>query len=237
MAILSFRSKSKSFTEFLEENKLKFYKTAKIILKNDDDIYDALQDALLSMYKSYDTLRDKKFNKMLEIPVDLSKATEKVEKNINLKEYKADTYKIKYNANWNLIPKVDTTRVGPNSMYLGALELEIPSTTNSEYTSSIYVKVTNENTTIDNFASKIRKENTNSVSEHFEEKSSSEIKLKNQNGYTIVSTTTDGEENYIKQDIYTIVHGKVYRIIFFGSEKEYNNLQEELNSFISNFEI
>ena len=59
MAILSFNSKSKSFTELLEENKLKFYKTAKIILKNDDDIYDALQDALLSMYQKYDTLRDK----------------------------------------------------------------------------------------------------------------------------------------------------------------------------------
>ena len=59
MAILSFHSKSKSFTELLEENKLKFYKTAKIILKNDDDIYDALQDALLSMYQNYDNLRDK----------------------------------------------------------------------------------------------------------------------------------------------------------------------------------
>ena len=59
MAILSFHSKSKSFTELLEENKFKFYKTAKIILKNDDDIYDALQDALLSMYQNYDTLRDK----------------------------------------------------------------------------------------------------------------------------------------------------------------------------------
>ena len=59
MAILSFNSNSKSFTELLEENKLKFYKTAKIILKNDDDIYDALQDALLSMYQKYDTLRDK----------------------------------------------------------------------------------------------------------------------------------------------------------------------------------
>ena len=60
MAILSFHSKSKSFTELLEENKLKFYKTAKIILKNDDDVYDALQDALLSMYQNYNALKDKK---------------------------------------------------------------------------------------------------------------------------------------------------------------------------------
>ncbi len=33
MAILSFHSKSNKFTELLEENKLKFYKIAKIILK------------------------------------------------------------------------------------------------------------------------------------------------------------------------------------------------------------
>ena len=180
---------------------------------------------------------DESFNKVLEIPVDLRKTTEKVERVTNLKEYKADTYTIKYNDNWNLIPKVDTSRVGPNSIYLGALELEIPSTTNSEYTSSIFVKVTNENTTIEDFTKKIRIENTQSVSEYFEEKSSSEVTLKNQKGYTIVSTTTDGEENYIKQDTFTVVDGKVYRIIFFGSEKEYNNLQDELNEFINNFEI
>ena len=60
MAIFTFPSKSKKFTELLEENKLRFYKTAKIIIKNDDDIYDVLQDALLSMYQNYDTLKDKK---------------------------------------------------------------------------------------------------------------------------------------------------------------------------------
>ena len=60
MAILLLHSQSKNFTELLEENKLKFYKTAKIILKNDDNVYDALQDALLSMYQNYNTLKDKK---------------------------------------------------------------------------------------------------------------------------------------------------------------------------------
>jgi len=182
-------------------------------------------------------LPNENFEKVLEIPVDLSKSIEKIKKVSNLKEYKTDNYCIKYNENWNLIPKVDTSRVGPNSIYLGTLELEIPSTTNAEYTSSIYVKVTDENTTMEDFASKIRRENTQSVSEYFEEKSSSEVTLKNQKGYTIISTTTDGEENYIKQDTFTIANGKIYRIIFFGSEKEYNNLQDELNEFINNFEI
>ena len=59
MAIIQIQSKSKKFTELLEQNKLRFYKTAKIILKNDDDICDVLQEALISMYQSYDTLKDK----------------------------------------------------------------------------------------------------------------------------------------------------------------------------------
>lgn len=182
-------------------------------------------------------ITEDRFNKVLEIPVNLAEATEKIEKVSKLKEYKADSYAIKYKENWKLIPKVDTNRVGPNSIYLGTLALDIPSTTNSEYTSSLYVKVTDEDTTLEKFATKIRKENTGSVSEYFEEKSSSEVKFKNQDGYTIVAKTTDGEDNYIKQDTFTIANGKVYRIIFFGSEKEYNNLQDDINEFIKNFEI
>ena len=180
---------------------------------------------------------EERFNKVLEIPVNLKDAIEEHEKELALEEYKTDSYIIKYNKNWNLIPKVDTNRVGPNSMYLGALELEIPSTTNSEYTSSIYVKVTDEDTTIDELSKKIIQDNEKSGSEYFEEKSSSEISFKNQKGYTIVSETTDGEENYIKQDAFAVANGKVYRIIFFGSEKEYNNLTDEINKYFENFEI
>lgn len=64
MAILhiqSKKSKDKNFTILIEENKIKFYKTAKIILKNDDDVYDALQEALISMYKNYEQLNDLKY--------------------------------------------------------------------------------------------------------------------------------------------------------------------------------
>ncbi len=53
--------KEKDFTELIEENKLKFYKTAKIILKNDDDCYDALQEALISIYNNFDQLKNKEF--------------------------------------------------------------------------------------------------------------------------------------------------------------------------------
>lgn len=52
------REKQK-FTELIESNKLRFYKTAKAILKNDDDVYDALQEALISMYENYGQLKKK----------------------------------------------------------------------------------------------------------------------------------------------------------------------------------
>lgn len=183
------------------------------------------------------TIDGKNFNKVATILVDLSKATEKIEIQSNLKQYQNNDYSFKYKEEWNLTPKLDTTKVGPNSIYLGALELEIPSTTNSEYTSSIYVKTTNQNTTLDEYVKQVRAENTESPSEYYEERTAFEINLKNQKGYQITSETTDGEEIYIKQDIFTVVNGKIYRITFFGSEKEYNNLKDDINEFISDFEI
>lgn len=116
MAILSFYSKSKSFTELLEENKLKFYKTAKIILKNDDDIYDALQNALLSMHQNYDTLRDKSLFSTWGTRIVINKCydflrkqknnvvalDEAVENNVEISsfdEYDVDKYGIKQTMN------------------------------------------------------------------------------------------------------------------------------------------
>ena len=64
MAIIQIKPKKneeQKFTELIEENKLRFYKTAKIILKNDDDVYDAIQEALISIYKNYEKLENKKF--------------------------------------------------------------------------------------------------------------------------------------------------------------------------------
>lgn len=83
MAIFAFPSKSKKFTELLEENKLKFYKTAKTILKNDDDVYDALQDGLLSMYQNYDTLKDKKLFSTWGIRIIINKCYDFLRKQKN----------------------------------------------------------------------------------------------------------------------------------------------------------
>lgn len=54
-------NKNKEFTELIKQNNLKFYKTAKAILKNDDDAYDAIQNALISMYENIHNLKDEKY--------------------------------------------------------------------------------------------------------------------------------------------------------------------------------
>lgn len=115
MTTIKFKSKKnkdQNFANLIEENKLRFHKTAKIILKNDDDSYDALQEALLSMYQKYDQLENKEYfstwstriviNKCYDLlrknknniqPID-----EVIENDINLShydEYEVDKYGIK----------------------------------------------------------------------------------------------------------------------------------------------
>lgn len=41
-----------AFNYLIEENKFKMYKTAKAILKNEDDVCDAIQEALIRAYKN-----------------------------------------------------------------------------------------------------------------------------------------------------------------------------------------
>ena len=71
------------FTKLIEENKLKFYKTAKVILKNDDDIYDALQEALISMYQNYEQLKEKKYFSTWATRIVINKCYDLLRKNRN----------------------------------------------------------------------------------------------------------------------------------------------------------
>ena len=96
------------------------------------------------------------FKKVATIPVDLSKATEKTETQSEFKKYTNNKYSFLYKRNWKLTEKLDKNDVGPNSIYVGALNLEIPSTTNSEYTSSINVRTINENTTINGYKKELQ---------------------------------------------------------------------------------
>ena len=177
---------------------------------------------------------DKSFKKASTILVDLSKKIEKKEFVTNLKEYISKEYRLKYKDTWTLTEKLDTTKVGPNSRYLGALSLEIPSTTNSNYTSSLYVKVENTDKELDEYVDNRIEQNKK---EYIEKKSINTVNFKNLTGYEIISETTDGDEIYTYVDFVTKANRKIYNITFFGSEKEYNNIKRDIKDFIGNFEI
>lgn len=175
-----------------------------------------------------------RFSKVATIPVDVSNAIEKNEENSNWKQYNTDDYSFKYNENWILTQKLDSSKVGPNSAYLGALQLEIPSTTNSEYTSSIYVSTVKTNTALDEYVKQVKELNSQ---EYIEEKNTTEIETRNQKGYQVTSESTDGESRYVMQQTFFTSDGKIYTITFFGSEKNYNNLKSDINEFISSLKF
>ena len=74
-------NKNKEFTELIKQNNLKFYKTAKAILKNDDDAYDAIQNALISMYENIHYLKDEKYFTTWGIRIVVNKCYDLIRKN------------------------------------------------------------------------------------------------------------------------------------------------------------
>lgn len=51
------------FINGINQNRLSFYKTAKALLENEDDIEDALQDSLETAYRSIESLQEPKYFK------------------------------------------------------------------------------------------------------------------------------------------------------------------------------
>ncbi len=51
------------FINGINQNRLSFYKTAKALLENEDDIEDALQDSLETAYRSIESLKEPKYFK------------------------------------------------------------------------------------------------------------------------------------------------------------------------------
>lgn len=83
MAIISNLSKweTEKFIMLIEENKVKFYKTAKAILKNEDDTSDALQEALISMYQNYKELNNKRYFTTWATRIVINKCYDLIRKN------------------------------------------------------------------------------------------------------------------------------------------------------------
>ena len=57
----SVNSSPESFERLVNTVKVKLYKTGMAILKNDDDVCDAIQETLLSAYKNFESLKEKQY--------------------------------------------------------------------------------------------------------------------------------------------------------------------------------
>ena len=105
------------FIELINANRLKMYKTAISILKNEDDANDAIQDALYSAYKNYENLKDKKLFVTWLIRILINKCYDIINKNkkvvyidddstIENTYGKSDTYDVENSLDW-VLNKID----------------------------------------------------------------------------------------------------------------------------------
>lgn len=62
-----------AFAELIEQYKLPIYKTAKSILKDEDDVCDAIQDTALSIYRNIKNLKNEKHFKTWVIRITINK--------------------------------------------------------------------------------------------------------------------------------------------------------------------
>ncbi|MBE5805879.1 MAG: sigma-70 family RNA polymerase sigma factor [Clostridiales bacterium] len=72
---------SEAFYELMEQNKLKMYKTARAILKNEDDICDAIQETLISTYTNLNKLNEAKYFSTWIIRILINKCYDIISKN------------------------------------------------------------------------------------------------------------------------------------------------------------
>ena len=98
------RIDEEEFINLINENKLKIYKTAMAILKNSEDVNDAIQDTMLSAYKNIYSLKNKEYFKTWIITILRNKCFDIIKKNRNVLNFDEnlvdgienyyDTYKI-----------------------------------------------------------------------------------------------------------------------------------------------
>lgn len=91
---------NEAFEQLIEENKLKMYKVAKSILKNEDDVCDAIQNALISAYTNLNKLQNNQFFSTWLIRILINKSYDIANKNKRI--YTNVTDIDEYNTNENL---------------------------------------------------------------------------------------------------------------------------------------
>jgi len=75
------KGNKEAFVTLIEQYKTQMYKTAKAILKNEDDVCDAIQEALMSCYKNIQNLKNEKYFKTWLIRITINKCYDIIEKN------------------------------------------------------------------------------------------------------------------------------------------------------------
>ena len=107
-------NKDNKFTQLVQKNKLTFYKTAKAILKNDDDVYDAIQNALMSMYQNFNNLKEQKYFATWGVRIVINKCYDLLRKNKKIELYDKleecvteDNYNLDYNGINKLVNGLD----------------------------------------------------------------------------------------------------------------------------------
>lgn len=105
-----------SFIKNINENRIKMYKTAISILKNEDDANDAIQEALFSAYKNYYNLREKSYFSTWIIRILINKCYDIINKNKKVVYIddaitqnttgEADTYDVENSLEW-VLNKID----------------------------------------------------------------------------------------------------------------------------------
>ncbi len=106
----------KIFIKNINDNRLKMYKTAIAILKNEDDANDAIQEALFSAYQNYYNLREKKFFTTWIIRILINKCYDIINKNKKVSYIddsithntmgEKDTYNVENSLEW-VLQKID----------------------------------------------------------------------------------------------------------------------------------
>jgi len=75
------KGNNEAFAALIEQYKTQMYKTAKAILNNEEDVCDAIQEALMSAYKNIQTLKQEKYFKTWLIRITINKCYDIIEKN------------------------------------------------------------------------------------------------------------------------------------------------------------
>lgn len=96
------RGDKQAFVHLMKEHELSLYKTAKAILKNDEDVADAMQDTIMTALEKIHTLKNLSYFKTWITRIIINKCNDILRKNskvIQMNEYIDISYTEKYDLN------------------------------------------------------------------------------------------------------------------------------------------